>query len=110
MIFDHIDSSALLWSADKHGDGNGLERGLLDGLLVKSNDMCNGNPTLFGNDVFFLGLELCEDFLGLLFIKCLSTHLSIVKTESVDGRRRSAAVLMIFELAIRKVAATPRRA
>ena len=44
---------------------------------------------------------------GLRRIKCRSTHLSIVKTESVDGKRLSAAVLMMVDDAILKVAAIP---
>jgi hypothetical protein len=72
--------------------------------------MCKGNPTELENDATFFGLELLDNLRGRLFIKCLSTHLSIVKTESVEGKRRSAAVLIIFELAILKVAAIPRSA
>ena len=66
-----------------------------------------GKPTLSLNEFFFARALLS---FGFLFMKCLSTHLSIVKTESVDGKRLSAAVLMMFELAIRKVAAIPRSA
>lgn len=94
-----------MWLADKQGEGRGLERGLRHGLVVKSNDMWMGKPTPSLNE-FFLTLLALLSF-GFLFMKCRSTHLSIVKTESVDGKRRSAAVLMMFELAIRKVAAIP---
>jgi hypothetical protein len=48
--------------------------------------------------------------LGFLRLRCLSTHLSIVKTESVDGRRRSAAVFTIDDDVTRNVAAIPFKA
>lgn len=94
-----------MWLADLQGDGSGLDRGLLPGLVVRSKDIWIGKPSL---NECFLVLEVFSR--GFLFMKCLSTHLSIVRTESVEGKRRSAAVLMMFELAIRKVAAIPRSA
>lgn len=44
---------------------------------------------------------------GLRLLRCLSTHFSIVRTESVLGRRRSAEVRIICDEATRKVAAIP---
>lgn len=70
--------------------------------------MLSGKPQLSLNE-FFLALALLLSF-GFLFMKCLSTHFNIVKTESVEGKRRSAAVLMMFELEMRKVAAIPLKA
>lgn len=59
---------------------------------------------------FLALLYVRELALGLRLEKCLSTHLSMAKTESVDDSRRSAAVFMMLDDAIRKVAAIPFRA
>lgn len=101
-------NSSALWSGERYGEGMGLARGLLTGLVVRSKDMWMGKPTPSLNECFLVRVLLLS--CGLLFIKCRSTHLSMVKTESVEGKRRSAAVLMMLELAIRKVAAMPRSA
>lgn len=82
----------------------GLARGLLAGDVVKSKDMWTGKPTVSLNEFFLTRLLLS---FGFLFMKCRSTHFNMDKTESVDGKRLSAAVLMMLELAIRKVAAMP---
>lgn len=52
-IYESSSSGSL--SVDKHGDGKGLARGLLEGFFVKSKDMCRGKPTLFvyDGDTFF---------------------------------------------------------
>lgn len=44
---------------------------------------------------------------GLRLLKCLSTHFSMVNTESVLGKRLSADVRIICDDATRKVAAIP---
>lgn len=44
---------------------------------------------------------------GLRLLRCLSTHFSIVRTESVLGKRLSADVRMMCDDATRKVAAIP---
>lgn len=55
-------------------------------------------------------LNVRELALGLRLEKCRSTHLSMARTESVDDRRLSADVLVMFDDAMRKVAAIPLRA
>lgn len=44
---------------------------------------------------------------GLRLLRCLSTHFSMVSTESVLGRRRSAEVRIMCDDATRNVAAIP---
>lgn len=49
----------------------------------------------------------CSFAFGFLRLRCLSTHLSMIKTESVLGSRLSAEVRMMSEEAILNVAAIP---
>jgi hypothetical protein len=59
---------------------------------------------------FLALLYVRELALGLRLEKCRSTHFNIANTESVEERRRSADVLIMWDDAIRNVAAIPLRA
>ena len=82
-------------SADGEGEGERRKSGMDISILI---------PELLR----LLLSGLCSR--GLRRLKCRSTHLSMVSTESVLGKRRSAAVRTIWDDVTRKVAAIPFRA
>lgn len=71
---------------------------------AKSNDICIVTPSRFF-------VRYVNEFArGLRRITCRSTHFNIVNTESVDGRRCSADVLIMVDDVTRNVAAIPFKA